>query len=321
MRTFNYLAVFVFLVFSKASPAEEYFGNFVGSLKGEFISASPRPKFRLSHEFRFDDPNGLVWSVPPEQEVDGASIPQAFWSFIGGPFEGEYIKASVIHDYYCDTKTRTEHDTHRSFYYGMRAAGVEKWKAKFMYWAVDTFGPSWVITERVSQQLQCRSINGQMSCSQTPVVSTKLVSFPSVDLGDPDTLAAALSKASAVARSLKTSDGNILDITSTGQISARLDNISNSAKTYRKVFDGQSFKENPASLGVLAQWNAAGLDKVESWENGVVPDYSSSAALDFTNVERVRAGESFRLDDRSGGLLRDRIKFEVLDMKSKVGNL
>jgi len=321
MRVLNFLFLATAMSISSLSHSEEYFGVFLGALKGEIVPAVPRPKFKLSHEFQFDDPNGLVWSVPPEVEVDGASIPQAFWSFIGGPFEGEYVRASVIHDYYCDIKTRTEHDTHRSFYYGMRAAGVEKWKAKFMYWAVETFGPTWTITERVSQKLNCSSVGGQIACTQNPVMSNKLVSFPSVDLGDPDTLAAALSKASAVARSLKTSDGEILDVTAGGQVMAGLDNISNSAENYRKVFYAQSFKTNPESLGVLSQWNAAGLDKVESWDNNVIPQYKSSAPLDFSTVARVREGESFRLDARSGGLLRDRINFDALDMKTTSGDL
>jgi hypothetical protein len=321
MRAFNFLVFLMAISISSFSHSEEYFGAFVGGVKGEFISAKPRPKFKLSHGFQYDDPNGLVWSVPPDVEVDGASIPQEFWSFIGGPFEGEYIRASVIHDYYCDVKTRTEHDTHRNFYYGMRAAGVEKWKAKFMYWAVETFGPTWVVTQRVSQQLSCSSVGDQMDCRQVPVLGDKLVSFPSVDLGDPDTLAAALSKASAVARSLKTSDGEILDVTAGGQVTARLDDISNSAEKYRQVFYAQSFKTNPAALGVLSQWNAAGLDKVEPWDNNVIPQYKSSAALDFSTVARVREGESFRLDARSGGLLRDRINFDALDMKSSSGDL
>jgi hypothetical protein len=141
MRVVVCLALLAGLTPSQSSFSQEFFGEFRDALKGEFVDAKPRPKFKLASEFRFADPNGLLWSVPPDKEVDGASIPQLFWSFIGGPFEGAYIKASVIHDHYCDVKIRTEHDTHRNFYYGMRASGVEEWKAKFMYWAVATFGP------------------------------------------------------------------------------------------------------------------------------------------------------------------------------------
>ncbi|WP_259665689.1 MULTISPECIES: DUF1353 domain-containing protein [Rhizobium] len=74
--------------------AAEFFGNFSSGPSGQFIDADPRPLFELSNNFSFDDPNGLKWDVPAGEKVDGASIPQAFWSIIGGPFEGPYLKAS-----------------------------------------------------------------------------------------------------------------------------------------------------------------------------------------------------------------------------------
>jgi Protein of unknown function (DUF1353) len=117
------------------AQTDEYFGDFLDKLRGVFnVEAMPRPMFKLESDFRFKDPNGLLWLAPAGEEVDGASIPQPFWSFIGGPFEGAYINASVIHDHYCKTKERTEHDTHRNFYYGMRTSGVPDWKAKLMHW-------------------------------------------------------------------------------------------------------------------------------------------------------------------------------------------
>jgi Protein of unknown function (DUF1353) len=45
--------------------------------------------------------------VPAGAIVGGASIPQVFWSIIGGPFEDKYREASVIHDYYCEQKSDT----------------------------------------------------------------------------------------------------------------------------------------------------------------------------------------------------------------------
>jgi uncharacterized protein DUF1353 len=127
-------AVLAFALLSAAASAEEYFGEFLDKLKGTFIAdAKPRPLFKIEAEFRFKDPNGLLWSTPAGTEVDGASIPQSFWSLIGGPFEGAYLDASVIHDYYCETKQRTAHDTHRAFYYGMRTSQVPEWKASLMY--------------------------------------------------------------------------------------------------------------------------------------------------------------------------------------------
>ena len=77
--------------------------------------------------------------------VDGASIPQTFWSVIGGPFEGGYRKASVIHDY-MRPQVRPGR-TYLVFYNGMRANGVRTLTAKIMYAAVYNFGPRWVEVE------------------------------------------------------------------------------------------------------------------------------------------------------------------------------
>lgn len=316
MRVVALLALFASLLASEPALSQEYFGEFRDVLKGEFVDAKPRPKFKLASEFRFADPNGLLWSVPPATEVDGASIPQPFWSFIGGPFEGDYIKASVIHDYYCDEKTRTEHDTHRNFYYGMRAADVAEWKAKFMYWAVATFGPKWTLVSRVVHNLKCATVDGKLRCSQVPEVKNVIALVPAIDLDDPDTLAAALSKASTVARTLKTTDGKVLDVSATGQVAANLEDISSSARRYRMVFTAKAFAKNPSQLGVLAQWNAAGLEQVEPWESKKLPKFDDAIILKPSSVGVIESGKSFKLGPNSGDLLRDRINFKALEMKS-----
>ena len=75
---------------------QEHFGSFLDRLKGAFDpERQPRPVFRLENDFRFQDPNGLLWLAPAGIEVDGASIPQFLWSVIGGPFEGPYISAQL----------------------------------------------------------------------------------------------------------------------------------------------------------------------------------------------------------------------------------
>lgn len=106
------LVLFAGSLMPPAAMAQEYFGKFLDTLHGVFdTQTKPRPTFKLEGDFRFDDPNGMQWITPAGTEVDGASIPQFFWSFIGGPFEGSYINASVIHDHYCRTRSRTAHDT------------------------------------------------------------------------------------------------------------------------------------------------------------------------------------------------------------------
>lgn len=72
----------------------------------------------------FIDSKGVRWDVPKGATVDGASIPRFFWSVIGGPFGGKYRDASVIHDWYCDVRTRPWREVDRMFYEAMIARGV-----------------------------------------------------------------------------------------------------------------------------------------------------------------------------------------------------
>ncbi|NML05112.1 DUF1353 domain-containing protein [Sphingomonas sp. G-3-2-10] len=83
------------------------------------------------------------WPVPKGASLDGASIPRPLWSIIGGPFEGRYRDASIVHDHYCVVKTEPWRETHRMFYEAMRCSGVGTTKAKVMFYAVHRFGPRW----------------------------------------------------------------------------------------------------------------------------------------------------------------------------------
>lgn len=103
---------------------------------------------RLESDLVFIDPADVRWAAPKGAVVDGASIPKGFWSIIGGPLEGKYRNASIIHDWFCDKRTRTWQATHRVFYDGMIASGVGAVQAKLMYYAVLWGGPRW--EERVS---------------------------------------------------------------------------------------------------------------------------------------------------------------------------
>nr|WP_175657866.1 DUF1353 domain-containing protein [Burkholderia vietnamiensis] len=98
---------------------------------------------RLKRPFGYVQESGREWPVPAETVVDGASIPRVFWSLIGGPFEGRYRDASIVHDYYCDVRTCSWQDTHRVFYEAMLCSGVATPKAKVMYYAIYRFGPRW----------------------------------------------------------------------------------------------------------------------------------------------------------------------------------
>jgi hypothetical protein len=98
---------------------------------------------RLLRAITYHSPTQMDWPVPVDAWLDGASIPRAFWTIIGGPFEGKYRAASIVHDHYCITRTRTWRDTHRMFHDAMRCSEVSKAQATVMYYAVYRFGPRW----------------------------------------------------------------------------------------------------------------------------------------------------------------------------------
>lgn len=100
-------------------------------------------KLRLLEDFAFIDPRNRFWVAEKGAIVDGASIPRIFWTMIGGPLEGPYRNASIVHDVECVAKAKPSDDVHRMYYEACRCAGVSELTAKVMYWAVCNFGPRW----------------------------------------------------------------------------------------------------------------------------------------------------------------------------------
>lgn len=97
----------------------------------------------LLNELRYTDPYGVVWVAPAGSRVDGASIPRAFWGLIGGPFEGKYRNASVLHDVAYAEQSRPFQDVDLMFYNAMRCSGVSVVTAKTMYYALVRHGRHW----------------------------------------------------------------------------------------------------------------------------------------------------------------------------------
>jgi Protein of unknown function (DUF1353) len=103
---------------SEQPPAAR--GRYLGRLILEPLIDGRR--MQLVQPFGFLDENQIRWPVPSGTKVDGASIPKVLWPLIGGPFEGKYRYASVIHDYYCDTRLRPWRMVHRVFYNAIRVS-------------------------------------------------------------------------------------------------------------------------------------------------------------------------------------------------------
>ena len=97
----------------------------------------------LLNDLRYTDPYGQVWIAPAGSVVDGASIPRPLWGLIGGPFEGKYRKASVLHDVAYERQDRPFQDADLMFYNAMRASGVGVVTAKTMYYSLVRHGRHW----------------------------------------------------------------------------------------------------------------------------------------------------------------------------------
>lgn len=139
------LLLVILTIFASTIFAQEMnFGHFDGKVKAEWLQGLPSERrMQLLEDFSYVDPKGKRWIAKKGYITDGASIPKVFWSFVGGPFDGQYRNAAVIHDQYCDFKTEPSTDVHRIFYYANRASGVSELKSKILYAAVRIGGPKW----------------------------------------------------------------------------------------------------------------------------------------------------------------------------------
>jgi hypothetical protein len=129
-----------------AASASLSWGRFVGDVVAKW-EADGRD-MTLVEPFAYVDPRDARWDAPAGAVVNGASIPRAFWSLIGGPFEGRFRNASVVHDVACVVRDRPWQEVHRMFHDACRCGGVGAAKAATMYYAVYQFGPRWTVEER-----------------------------------------------------------------------------------------------------------------------------------------------------------------------------
>ncbi len=132
------VGAYLWWAYEATDPA---FGSYEGEVVAKWIS--DEREMELVESFTYIDPSGKRWTAAPGAVINGASIPSVFWSVIGGPFEGRFRKASVLHDAACENQTESWQDVHRMFYNACRCSCVGIGKAQTMYWAVYQFGPRW----------------------------------------------------------------------------------------------------------------------------------------------------------------------------------
>lgn len=128
------------------ADGDSTWGRFSGSVVARWHKDGR--SMTLVDPFAYVDPRGIRWVASAGSVVNGASIPRAFWSLVGGPFEGRFRNASVVHDVACEERSRDWRDVHRMFHDACRCGGVGAALANTMFYAVWHFGPRWRFEER-----------------------------------------------------------------------------------------------------------------------------------------------------------------------------
>lgn len=176
--------------------------NYIGDLV--LVPQADGRLMRLKQIYEFKDSNCRRWIAPAGALVDGASIPGAMWSIVGGPFEGRYRNASVLHDWYCITRTRPWREVHRMFFEGMLISGVPRAQAQLLYAAVYLRGPRWDEMTIANARLAFADPSGTKGGSfSTPAVreaqrlgkidiKTRPIAVPQLEDSTADALKAAL---------------------------------------------------------------------------------------------------------------------------------
>lgn len=153
MRVLRHLVCAAAVMLVATSPTASSGG---GAFKGNVISSwqGDGKRMELLEPFGYVDPRGRHWDVPKGTVVDGATIPRILWSIVGAPFTGKYRKASVLHDFYCDSMTRSWQEVHRMFYEASLTEGNSSYHAKVMYAAVYTWGPRWIVVDGIPMRIR-----------------------------------------------------------------------------------------------------------------------------------------------------------------------
>lgn len=135
-------------------PSGSFFGDFVllpegcqntknklCTLKGILTYVSSRNGW----VWQTDEWAGTTGGTSKSGTTDGASIPKWAQPIFGRQYDMSYLKAAILHDHYCyeENQVRTWQDTHLMFYDALIDLGVNKIKAKAMYFAVYWKGPRW----------------------------------------------------------------------------------------------------------------------------------------------------------------------------------
>lgn len=258
----------VFLIaaaFSAQGALSQENGKFAGTpvILEQHPGGKPKP-FKLFREVVYTDPSGYDWKVPAGSFTDGATIPWLAELITGDNYSGPYLAAAVVHDFYCCVQTRDHVKTHNNFYYGMRADNTDGWLAWLMYTAVRLGGPTWSDLKPENAEISGECVvGGSMAVSKdlaAPAaawpVTGPMAAFASAAISaEEERNRFVASKIVAIAKTLKDTDGQYLDVGPNGSIEASFDGVeaivsaTRTAMTFNNYAGGTTDLRN---LGLLA---------------------------------------------------------------------
>ena len=85
--------------------------------------------------------------IPKGFITDGMSIPKWLQPVIGEPFEGNTLRAAIVHDYLCNSKSESQAFTHGIFREILKLDGVSAWRRNAAWLGVVAYNklrnPKW----------------------------------------------------------------------------------------------------------------------------------------------------------------------------------
>lgn len=125
----------------------------------EWTKANEKGHVRLSKDWYFIIDGRKIW-IPAGYVCDGASIPRAFWSICGSPFDPINVIGGFAHDYLYLTHLTDKKTADEVAFQLWRQSGKSLWMSRTMWFAVSKFGGSaWKNNEEDEKSLvELRSI-------------------------------------------------------------------------------------------------------------------------------------------------------------------
>jgi hypothetical protein len=131
-------------------------------------------------------------------------------------------------------------------------------------------------------------------------------------------LAVAISKANAIARTLRTTQGKVPDVTAAGQVAATIENIQTNSAMYRTVFARKDYVSSAAKLGVLSQSAGSSPGEVAPWSGNRVPTFGEAVVLTPNTERKVDQAVPYKLEPRSKELIQNRIDMRSLESSTTI---